>query len=170
LKTEYDFKARSFFSIGPHLLGLIFIAVGFFTLVSPLFMPGDNSITKALVAGSVSIVFGGLVITSYPGTIIDFKNKRYKTYYALVGYKFGQWKILSPIQLVKFFPYTFKASMMSNGVNPTPTVRVTRYIVALYADQPKPVLSLEYEDKNKAMEGAKIISDEMKATLDIQLS
>ncbi len=170
MKTEYDFKVRSFFSIGPHLLGLIFIAVGFFTLVSPLFMQGNNSITKAILVGSSAIVIGGMVITSYPGTFFDFTNNRYKTYYALVGYRFGQWKTLPPIQLVKVFPYTFKGDMTPNGVNPTATIQFTRYIVALYGNQPKPVVSLEYENKIEALEGGKIISDELKATFNIQLS
>jgi len=170
LKTEYNFKNRSFFSIGPHLLGLIFIAVGFFTLVSPLFMPGDNSTAKALIVGSTAILFGGIVITYYPGTFFDFQNKRYKTYYAFVGYQFGQWKTLPPIKLVKVFPYTFRGSMMPNGVNPTPTVHVTKHIVALYGDHSKPVVALEYDHKNKAIEGGKIISDQTQATLDLQLS
>ncbi len=170
MKTEYNLKNRSFFSIGPHLLGLIFIAVGFFTLVSPLFIPDDNSVTKALIVGSTAIVFGGMVITSYSGTFLDFQNKRYKIYYALVGYKFGQWKTLPTVKLVKVFPYTFTGSMTPNGINPTPTVTVTKYIVALYGDQPKPVIALEYNNRNKAVEGGKIISDETKATLDIQLS
>jgi hypothetical protein len=169
LKTEYNFKNRSFFSIGPHLLGLIFIAVGFFTLVSPLFMPGDNSLAKAIIVGSTAIAFGGMVITSYPGTFLDFQNMRYKTYYALVGYQFGQWKTLPSIKLVKVFPYTFKGSMTPNGVNPTATVQFTKYIVALYADQPKPLLALEYENKNTALEGSIIISDALQATLDKQL-
>lgn len=169
MKTTYDFKKRSFFSIGPHLLGLIFIAAGFFTLVSPLFMPGDNSTTKAFIVGATSIVFGGMVITSYPGTFFDFENKRYKTYYALVGYKFGPWKTLPTVKLVKVFPYTFKGSMTPNGVNPTPTIQVTKYIVALYGDQPKPVVALEYENKNQALEGSIILSDALKATLDKQL-
>ncbi|MBC7485348.1 MAG: hypothetical protein H7282_01150 [Cytophagaceae bacterium] len=170
MKTEYNFRSRSFFAIGPHLLGLIFIAVGFFTLVSPLFMPGDNSVNKALLVGSCAIVFGSMVITSYPGTFFDFKNNRFKKYYCFIGYKTGQWKTLPPLKLVKVFPYTFKGDMMANGVNPTPTIKFTHYIVALYSDQPKPVVALEYENKNSALEGSKIISDEMNATLNIQLS
>lgn len=169
MKTHYDFKVRSFFSIGPHLLGLIFIAVGFFTLVSPLFMPGNNSITKAILVGSGAIVFGGMVITSYPGTFFDFTNKRYKTYYAWVGYKFGQWKTLPPIQLVKVFPYTFKGDLNPNGINPTPSIKFTRYIVALYGDKPKPIVALEYENKNEALEGGLIISEIVQAKLDKQL-
>jgi hypothetical protein len=169
LKTEYDFNSRSFFSIGPHLLGLIFIAVGFFTLVSPLFMPGDNSVTKAIVVGSCAMVFGGMVVTSYAGTFFDFKNSRYKTYYAWVGIKVGKWKTLPPLKLVKVFPYTFKGDMTPNGVNPTATIQFTRYIVALYSDQPKPILTLEYDAKNKALEGAVIISESSNARLDQQL-
>jgi len=170
LKTEYNFRSRSFFYIGPHLLGLIFIAVGFFTVVSPLFMPGDNSVNKAILVGSGAIIFGGMVITSYPGTFFDFKNNRYKTYYAWVGYKVGKWKTLPPLKLVKVFPYTFKGDLTPNGINPTPTIQFTRYIVALYSDQPKPVLALEYTKRNEALEGGKMISDETNATLNIQLS
>ncbi|MDB5256882.1 MAG: hypothetical protein JWM14_1577 [Chitinophagaceae bacterium] len=169
MKTEYNFRSRSFFSIGPHLLGLIFIAVGFFTLVSPLFMPGDSSVNKAILVGSTAIVFGGMVITSYPGTFFDFKNKRFKTYYALVGYRIGQWKNLPPIKLVKVFPYTFKGDTTPNGVNPSATIQFTRYIVALYSDQPKPVVALEYDNKHEALEGGRIISVETNATLDKQL-
>lgn len=169
MKTEYNFRSRSFFSIGPHLLGLIFIAVGFFTLVSPLFMPGDNSVTKAILVGSGSILFGGMVITSYPGTFFDFKNSRYKIYYAWVGIKAGQWKTLPPLKLVKVFPYTFKGDMMPNGITPTATIQFTKYIVALYGDQAKPVLTLEYNNKNEALEGAVILSEALNTRLDKQL-
>lgn len=133
-------------------------------------MADNNSTTKAIVVGSIAIILGGMIITSYPGTFFDFKNKRFKTYYALVGYKFGQWKTFPPLKLIKVFPYTFRGRMMPNGVNPTPTIQVTKHIVALYGDQPKPVVSMEYNKRNDALEGAKIISDGMNATLDIQLS
>lgn len=169
MTNTYNFKKRSLFSIGPHLLGLIFIAVGLFTIVSPWFMKSDASVTKALLVGISFLLFGLVIITSYSGVFFDFKGKRFQRYYSFAGFRSGHWQILPPLQFAKILPHTFKGSPVANGVNPTPTLTVTQYVVALYAEQTKPIIALEYNNKNLALEGAKCISQGLKLELKVNL-
>ncbi|MDB5273854.1 MAG: hypothetical protein JWO58_2221 [Chitinophagaceae bacterium] len=167
---EYNITNRSFFSIGPHLLGLIFIAIGMFTIASPLFMPGDNSILKAVLAGTAAVVFGLMVIASYSGTLFDFVEKRYKKYYSLSGFQIGQWEPLPVVRLIKVFPYTFRVTTTSNGINPSANLRVTRYNMALYTHQHKPFMVFEHDNMDRTMKDAKVLSEQLKVVLDMQLS
>ncbi|HSZ71550.1 MAG TPA: hypothetical protein VK750_02670, partial [Cytophagaceae bacterium] len=153
--NQYDINKRSFFSIGPHLLGLIFIAVGTFAIVSPLFMPGNNSVAKALSAGTGFVLFGIAVVFSYRGTLFDFTGKRYKDYYSFCGIQIGQWETLPDLKLIKVFPHTFKNVLGSNGINPSAAVKVTRYVMVLYADKHKPEMVFEHDDMHRTLKEAK---------------
>jgi hypothetical protein len=167
--TTYNIKKRSFFSIGPHLLGLLFVAIGAFTIASPLFMPGNNSVLKAIGVGSAAVIFGSMVIASYSGILFDFTNQRYQSYYALCGFRMGQWQALSSIKLIKLFPHTYKGATTTNGVNPSSITQVTHYIIALYSDKFKPVLVIENDYLDKALIDAKILSDKLSAPLELNL-
>ena len=167
--NTYSFKRRFLFSIGPHLLGLIFMVVGIFTLASPWFIKSDATVTKSLLVGISFILFGLVTVTSYSGVFFDFKENTFQRYYSFAGFRSGQRQALPLLKLVKVFPHTFKGSPISNGVNPTPTLTVTQYVVALYAEQAKPIIALEYNNKNLALEGAKVISDGLKVELEVKL-
>lgn len=164
----YDFKKWSLFSIGPHLLGLIFIAVGFFTMISPCFIPSDVTLIKTLLVGSLFFLLGVVVVSSYSGVLFDFEKKRYQMYYAFAGFRSGPWNILPVVTLVKVFPRTIKGSYTPNGINPTATLNAVVYVVAIYGQQVKPIVVLEYNTINSALKGANIISSRLNVVLEIK--
>jgi len=168
--NDLDIKRRELFSVGPHMLGLIFIAIGIFTLVSPLFMGGNTTVLKASLAGGSSIVVGCMIIASYGGTYFDFTEKRYKEYYSISGFRIGRWQTIPAVRSIKVFPHTFKGTRTADGIHPSTSGNVTLFVLALYADKPKPVLVFENRNMDKTMREAKILSEKLKVLMDIQLS
>ncbi len=167
---NFNYKKRNFFSLSPHLLGLIFLAVGIFTLLSPAFMESKNSFLKSLSVGGCSVVFGLMVVFSYGGTLINFTQKKYQVYYSFCGFKSGGWKTLPEIQSIKAISVTSLATSMSNGVNPTMTGNVTHYKLFLFASSAQPVLVFDYSNKDAAIADAKLLASELKANLDLKIT
>jgi hypothetical protein len=168
--NELDIKRRDLFSVGPHMLGLIFIAVGIFTLVSPLFMGGDNSITKAIIAGSLAIIVGCMIIASYGGTYFDFTEKRYKEYYSISGFRIGKWQTTPVINMIKVFPHTFKATRSADGIHPSTSGEISRYVIALYGNNNlNPILVFENSNKQQTLKDAKTFSEQLKVAMDNKL-
>ena len=63
------------------IIGLIFFGLAYFDL-------------DALGIGVVGVVFGGVVVTSRDGVIIDTAKRQLKGYTSLYGYKYGEWEPL----------------------------------------------------------------------------
>jgi len=167
---KFNYKKRNFFSLSPHLLGLIFLVVGVFIMISPAFIESENSLLKSLSVGGASAVFGLMVVFSYSGTLIDFTEEKFQVYYAFCGFKTGAWKMLPEIQAVKVISTTSRMTSMSNGVNPSMTGKVTDYKIFLFASAPQPVLIFDYSDKDAAIANAKILASTLKASLDLKLT
>lgn len=164
---QYNYKRRNLFSAGPHLLGLIFIATGIFTLISPYLMQSDASAEKVFIAGGSFILFGTMVIFSYSGTVIDFTNKRYREYYFFCGMKFGSWQTLPEVNKIKVLSEKFKATSMPNGINPAFSGEVTAYKALLYSPQSKPFLTFTFEGKEQAIKEGKILAGYLNAELEL---
>lgn len=161
----FNYKKRNIFSIGPHLLGLMFLLIGIFIALSPYIIKDDNSDEKAFLVGGIAIVFGLVVLLSFSGVLIDFNNKKYKDYYSLAGIKLGQWKDLPQVRAIKLVSDKFKASGISNGVNPALSGNVEVHRLFLYSQAPKPFIGLEYPDKESALSDAKVLSEKLNIIL-----
>ncbi len=148
-------------------MGLIAIATGLFTVVSPLIIEDGNSTEKALLIGGLAIVVGLMIVASYGGTLFDFKEARYKKYYSVSGIRVGQWTPLPEIRSIKVFPHTFKATR-TDGIHPSTGGEVVRYKMALYANQSEPVMVFENHEKDKTIKEAEILSQQLKTTLEIK--
>jgi hypothetical protein len=166
----YNHKRRNVISISPHLLGLIFIVVGLFTILSPGFMESDSSIGKAILVGGVSILFGISVVFSYGGTLINFNSYSIKEYYSLCGLKMGNWKKISEIKKVKVVSEQYKFTRSSDGIHPSNSGQVWIYKALLYSSNPKPILTFEFPTKDKTLKEAKILADNFGAVLELRLT
>lgn len=166
--NTYNFKKRNFFTLSPHLLGLLFLGIGLFILISPYVMQSDNSTTKVLMVGGSNVVFGLLVVFSYGGTQIDFTTQKYVDYYSLAGFQFGKAKNLPAIRLVKAMTIKKHVTMVSNGVNPSLSGNVYVHVLFLYAASTTPFFVFEYPNKNKCLEDAKYLSEHLKAKLEVK--
>ncbi len=160
----YHHKRWSPFS-GPHLLGLLFTLAGAFSFVSPYFIEGTSP-DRSLYIGIGGVCFGLLVLSVYGGTLIDFKGKRIKTYYAVLGYRFGEWKELPDIASVRLIAHSYKDTNVANGISPTLSGEVTDYVGILYDQEEQPVASLVYAREKKAIHEISMIADRLGVTPD----
>lgn len=71
-----------------NLFGYVLIISGILSLVLGYFYP------DAIGLGVVGLVFGGVVVTSYDGVIIDMGTRKLKGYTSFYGYKYGDWENL----------------------------------------------------------------------------
>ena len=169
MKT-YNHKRRNLFSIGSHLLGIIFISVGLFTIVSPVLIDSDNSISKALFVGAGFTFFGLAVVFSYGGTFINFESKKFKDYYSLCGIQMGQWQDLSEVKKVIVISDKYKGTSISNGINPSISGEIWIYKALLYSKYPKPIFSFEYFSKERTLVEAKVLAENFNAVLELRLT
>ncbi len=156
--NSYHHKKRELFS-GPHLLGVLFILAGTFSLISP-YLIEDTSAERSLYIGIGGVSFGLMVVSAYSGVIIDFKEKRVKEYSAFLGYKFGQWADLPEIASVRLVTDRYEATNVPNGVSPTLSGEVTDYVALLCTPEGQPTLSMVYTKEEKAIRDITAIAEQ----------
>ena len=162
----FHFKKRNITS-GPHLLGIILVAVGLIALLSPLVAQPRVSLEKVYLVGTGAMVFGFLLFTTYHGTLIDTEEKKFRNYHAVGGFKFGEWIALPIISKVRVISFTSRRTNTPNGISPTFSGTVTNYSVLLYEKHNgKPFLRFSFNKKNKAMEKADFLSAHLGVPLD----
>ena len=166
---KFDFKRRNLAS-GPHFLGSLLIGAGFFALVSPVLIKSESSIERALVVGVVAIILGLIIVTSYGGTLIDFTERRYKEYYSIGGYKYGEWTQLPVILTVKVISANYISTNTPNGISPTLSGKVIDFKTLIYSAASKPVLSFVYSNRDKAVKNAKVLATSLNADLVLNLT
>lgn len=167
---NFDFKRRSLFSFGPHLAGLVFMAIGLFTMVSPAIMQSDSSLEKASVVGASAFLLGLVVVTSYGGSLIDFERKRMREYFCLCGFRIGQWTALPDIKRISVVPVSYRVTNTPNGITPTLSRQVSGYRALLYASGTKPELAFDYPTKERAITDTRILSANLNAILELKLT
>jgi hypothetical protein len=165
--NHYNFKRRSLFS-GPHLLGLLFVAAGILSIISPAIFKSDNSLARAFYIGAAAIILGTIIVSSYGGTVIDFNKKRARDYFSVLGYQFGEWTALPNIERIVVISVNYKASNTPNGISPTWSGTVTDYKVFLYSENSKPVLSFVFSDEEHAVNAANLLSANLNAFCELR--
>jgi len=164
---NYKFIRRNFFS-GPHLLGVIFIAVGLFALVSPAIFTSGSSLEKSFYLGTTAVILGTLIVSSYGGTEIDFHKNRVKDYFSILGYRFGEWAALPAIKRISAISIDYQATNTPNGISPTWSGTVTDHKVFLYSENVTPILSFVFSNKKRAIEAAKLLAFNLDAVCEFR--
>lgn len=164
---NYDFKRRSLLS-GPQLLGLLFIAVGLFAIVSPAIFKSESSLERSLYVGAGAIILGSLIVSSYGGTVIDFNKKKVKDYFSVLGYRFGEWTALPNIERIAVISFNYKATNTPNGISPTWSGTVIDYRVLLYSENPTPIISFVFSNKERAVKEANLLSTNLNTVCELR--
>ncbi|GAB5528149.1 MAG: hypothetical protein Roseis2KO_60210 [Roseivirga sp.] len=154
----YHHKKRALFS-GPHLLGMLFILAGAFSLISPYIIENTEA-DRSLYIGIGGISFGLMVVSAYGGTLIDFKKRRVKQYSSFLGYKFGNWAELPEIASVRLVTDRYEATNIANGISPTLSGEVTDYVVFLCNPAGEPELTMVYTREEKAIRDVRTIAEQ----------
>lgn len=132
-------------------------------------MESGSSMERILAVGIGAVFLGLLIVTSYSGTLIDQTQKRFKEYYSIGGYRFGDWDTLPEIVKIKVISTSYMSTNTPNGVSPTLSGKVTDYKTLVYSEAPKPILSFEYSNGNKAVKQAKQLATDLNVELDISI-
>lgn len=147
--TCFDYKNRKL-TTGLHLLGVLLILAGIFALSTPFYLNPATTLERIVGVGSSAILLGVFITFCYTGILIDFKGRKYKTYFNIGWYKTGEWIQLPADLTIDFLKITYKGRSTSNGVSPTFSGKVKVYIIHIRSSQDEKILSFEYESKQKA--------------------
>jgi len=161
---NFNYKRRNLLS-GPHLAGSLLIIAGLIALLSPLFIINGSSIERAYLVGAGALIIGLVIISSYGGTIIDFSNKKFKDYFSICGFKYGEWTSLPVIKHVTVVSISYISKNTPNGISPTLSGKVTDFRTLLYSDKGDPAFSFIYSDRERAVKQAKYLA----CSLDVNL-
>ncbi|MBD1395664.1 hypothetical protein H9Q13_00670 [Pontibacter sp. JH31] len=163
----YNFRSRSLFS-GPHLLGVLFIAAGIVAIAGNAIFEGDSSLEKSIYIGVAAILLGITIVSSYNGTKIEFTENRVRDYISILGYQFGEWKDLPNVKRIAVMPVKHRTTHTPNGISPTWSGTVHAYKVFLYSDNPTPVYSFLFSDRENALKTGKILSEKLSAVYELR--
>ncbi|TFV94196.1 hypothetical protein E4S40_09150 [Algoriphagus kandeliae] len=163
MKT-FNYQNRNLFS-GPHLLGLILVLVGIFVLISPSFLESGSSLEKVITVGVATLIIGLIILSSYRGTLLDFSKNRYKNYFSILGFRFGEWNLLPQISKIEVLPYSYKSQNVPNGISPTLSGKVNSFKVILHSNSYQRIFSFDYSNLNKAVKKANQIASDSNSDL-----
>lgn len=103
------------------------------------------------IVGVVLLLPGGLILTSFSGFEIDFKNKKYRRYNSFFRFKFGQWQELKPV--AKIYINKIKTSQkMYSQANLSSTLRGFCFKSYIKFSNEERVFIVEKKDKNNLIE------------------
>ena len=120
---------------------------------------------RALGVALAAIILGLVIVSSYDGTLINYTEKKFKEYSSVCGYKFGSWTSLPVIRTVKVVSSSYMSTNMPNGISPSFSGKVTDFKTLVYSDAAKPVLSLVYSNREKAVKQARSLASNLNADL-----
>ena len=146
-------------------MGPLLVLAGLFAFASPYFFTLTVSMMRVWAVGTLSCLLGVVILTSYPGMLIDFTQARYKEYYTVCGIKFGQWVGLPKINSVRVVSATYTSTNTANGISPTLSGKVTEYRLQLLSAEGTPALSLPYASRKKATRQAQRMAQRWAITL-----
>lgn len=164
----FDFKKRDLWS-GYHLLGTLLIFSGVFVIFSPLVLASQSSLEKLLVVGVASVIIGLVITFTYDGTLIDFEENSVKEYQSISGYKSGRRTKLPVISTIKVISRSYFSTNTPNGISRTLSGKITEFRILLLSENQTPVLTFRYRNQKVAVDTARKLATQLKATLEVQL-
>lgn len=142
--------------IGLHLIGILLICAGLIILITSFFIGQETDRFTLFTMVGLSIVLGIIVISTFRGTLIDFKTSKIKIYQAILWVKIGNWNTLPSIDKVDMIIHSYKTSNFRNGISPTLSYQVTVYKVVLLSKNTV-VLDFDYSSQEKASSALEVL-------------
>ena len=164
MAKHFNYKKRNLLS-GPHLLGILLLLVGLFTLASPLYLKTEVPQERVIIMGAGAVVLGLLIVSSYTGTLVDTFGNRYKDYLSVAGIIFGEWAELPLITQVRLKGISRLHTNTANGISPTLSGKVKEYTVGLNSDSGRPEFVFTYKKEKTASAQAAYLASALNAEL-----
>ena len=149
----------------PHILGVLLVFAGLALFLLPFFLELEVSVSTVRWTGIGAIIAGLLITSAYEGTAINGTNETFREYFAFGGFSFGNWQTLPPIAQIKLIERTDTFTNTSNGISPTLSGKVTRYMIFIYTkDTDGPLFSFEFAQKEVALSKAQYLATQLDTT------
>lgn len=156
MKRNTLFFRKPFWSTGSNIPGLVLVLAGISVLLSPLF--GADQSLKIWLVGFAAIGIGAVILTSYSGVLLDLRQKRFKRFDQIAGWKFGDWEDLSSVEKVDIIQHEYRSTNIPNGVSPTLSGLILVHKLVLLSDS-KVILEWDYSNAKKAAEALQRVKE-----------
>jgi len=130
------------------IVGVVFLALSYFDV-------------DALGLGIVGLFFGGVVVTTYDGVMIDMSKRKIKGFTWFYGYKYGEWENLHNYSSVSVVisHRVWKVKHMGSKLS---DVTPREFVVCLLGKSHQKKQDLNrFDSQDKAMEFAREVSDKL---------
>jgi hypothetical protein len=142
------------------LPGSLIALAGLMSVLLP-YLSADFPASEKSIWTGITGLFAGLSIASlHSGTLIDLDTKKWKSYTAFWGYRFGTWKKLPQVTAISVISDSYHQSNINNGISPTLSGKVTDYEVVFWTEETV-FLSFSYRVEKKAMAAQKTLSQKL---------
>lgn len=145
---KFNYTKRSLWN-GSHLIGAILICAGLIILVTSFFINQETDQLTLTVMVGCFLFLGLLIMSTFTGKLLDFKDSKIKNYQSVLWIKFGEWQPLPVVDKVDLILHSYRSSGFSNGISPSISYDITVFKVVLIG-QNTLVMNLDYSSQKKA--------------------
>ena len=146
---------------GFRLGGFVLILMGLVVFGVPLFQEVETETSKILLVGSVPILLGIFLISTYSGRLIDFEAKKIKKYQQILWFKVGKWENLPAIEHAELIHYNYQHRNIPNGISPTISTEITIYKCVLRL-KGREFMVFDYQNEQEAIAALEVLQNGFK--------
>ncbi|GHA79814.1 hypothetical protein [Pontibacter akesuensis] len=157
-KNRYERRTRYVFG-GASNFWFLFVAIGVFVWLSPLFLEQEGAEVRTMVISGVALLLGLSLRFTYYGIQINRKRRSIREFISILGYKSGEWKTLPDLKKLRLSAATSTTQNIPNGISPTMRRTITVYSIALFSAEATPDYVIHTESKKEAMKVAKALAN-----------
>ncbi len=148
--NHFNHKNLNYGINGSRILGICLLGAGLIVLLIPMFFEVATNPQKIGLVGGGAVLLGTVLIAMSAGTELDFQNNRFREYYSVGWFKFGEWQDLPKIEHAEMIIHSFRSQHIPNGITPTMSGEVTLYKCVLLAGGSK-FLVFDYSREKDAI-------------------
>lgn len=148
-QNQFNYKRRTLWN-GSHLAGITLILMSLIIWIASYFVTDETDPLTLYTAIAILFLIGILSVSTYSGTLVNFRSNRFKEYQSVFWYKFGNWQEFPKIEHVEIIHHSFRKSNIPNGVSPTFSHEVTIYKCVLVTGERK-VIAFDFPKEKQAV-------------------
>lgn len=145
---------------GSHLTGIVLLSMALIIWVTSNFIENETDPFTLYMIVGIFLFLGILSLSTYSGTLIDFRRNEFKEYQSILWFKLGQWQKLPKIEHAELILHSYLSTNSPNGISPTLSREVTIYKCVLLANGTK-FLALDFTREKDAVEALEEINERL---------
>ena len=146
---HFNYKKRTLWN-GCHLTGIVLLSMALIIWVTSNFIENETDPFTLYMIVGIFLFLGILSLSTYSGTLIDFRRNEFKEYQSILWFKLGQWQKLPKIEHAELILHSYLSTNSPNGISSTLSREVTIYKCVLLANGTK-FLALDFTREKDAV-------------------